>query len=787
MMNLMRTPACLLLTSAVALASLLGPARPASGATPQQVNEAIDKARDYILSQMKNNNWEKLQTPPKYGAEGLGQADPEDGWQWGGTTACAVYGLLAAGVSPKDPRLAPAIEWLKTAKIQGHYACSMRAQVWTFLDEREGKLASEPDFKLLLNGLLADGQRLGYYSYYTEPSGKPQAGWMDRSVSQICVLGMWACEQAGQEVPRRYWEIVDAAWKKGQKNDGGWNYQDSREVSGTMTAAGIATLYITQDYLMQGNKWDRCIGGTKNEHIERGLAWMDKNVDKLLRGGAHHHYMMYGIERIGVASGRKYFGTTDWYAVGAEELVKTQNKNGSWGGAGGNHNPKGVPDTVFGIMFLVRGRAPVIMNKLEYQIAAKPGQKAIPEPWNQRPRDAANFAHWAGKMIERYLNWQIVNLKVSADELHDAPILYIAGSEPLAFNDEEMSKLRTFIEGGGMILANADCGDAGFAKSVSDLGAKLFPKYEFRQLPPTHAIYTEQQFRPARWKVNPRVMGMTNGVRELMLLIPDADPARAWQTRSEKTKQEMYELMQNIFLYAVDKSNLQERGQTYVVKSDPKAQPTRKIEVVRLEVGDNFDPEPGGWKRLAAVMRNQAKVDLSVQMAKLGDGKLGPGKVGHITGTTKFKLSPDNQKQLKDFVNAGGTLVIDAAGGSQEFADAAEAELGALFGAGKVSEVLPPDHALFNQPNAKIEKFGYRTYVKGKVTGALNVPRLRAMTVNGRVAVIFSREDISGGLVGQPVDGVLGYDPDTATNLMRNILLYATGGKGPVAAQADAK
>ena len=75
--------------------------------------------------------------------------------------------------------------------------------------------------------------------------------------------------------------------------------------------------------------------------------------------------------------------------------------------------------------------------------------------------------------------------------------------------------------------------------------------------------------------------------------------------------------------------------------------------------------------------------------------------------------------------------------------------------------------------------------------GKLSAPRLAAVEVGGRPAVFFSREDLSTGLVGVPVDGVIGYDPDTATALVRNVLVYAeTGGKGfppPPKKEKDAK
>jgi hypothetical protein len=37
--------------------------------------------------------------------------------------------------------------------------------------------------------------------------------------------------------------------------------------------------------------------------------------------------------------------------------------------------------------------------------------------------------------------------------------------------------------------------------------------------------------------------------------------------------------------------------------------------------------------------------------------------------------------------------------------------------------------------------------------------------------VYFSREDLSAGLVGEPVDGIVGYDPNTATHLMAAMLM----------------
>ena len=246
-----------------------------------------------------------------------------------------------------------------------------------------------------------------------------------------------------------------------------------------------------------------------------------------------------------------------------------------------------------------------MMNKLQYE--GPKAEKGVVGAWNERPRDAANLARWSGRQIEHDLNWQVVNLKVPAEELHDAPILYISGSLPLDFEKADLDKLRAFIEQGGTILGNANCGKEAFATSFSELGKKLFPTYTFRQLPQQHPIFTREQFHAAGWRTRPIISGMSNGIRELMLFFPDADAARAWQTRSEQTKEPLYEVAADIFLYSVDKKHLQDKGDTYIVTPDGTITATKKLKVARLLVGDNPDPEPGGWKRFAAVMHNREK------------------------------------------------------------------------------------------------------------------------------------------------------------------------------------
>ena len=772
---------------AVAVATLLA-VRPAGAATPAEVDNAITNAQQWLIKQQgKGGTWETRGAPKASG----GQTDLE-GRQWGGSTAIATYALLASGMNAQDAQIKPAVQFLEHANIISTYGLGLSAQIVLpeyNIPSRDLQPLLKRDVVMLFAGLTVPPNlraapaswkaNIGFYGYWTGgPNGDTKAtfgpnidlkaigthqpgDWYDRSNSQYGVLGMWALEQAGGEVPSIYWQIVDAAWKKAQHPDGGWNYNNEANPptsTPSMTAAGVATLFITQDYTLNIDL-AACKGGIRNEFIERGLSYMDKHINEALTGGSF--YTMYGVERIGTASGRKYFGTKDWYQIGADYLVKNQHPDGSWAGQWGP-----LPDTAYALIFLARGRAPVLMNKLQY--ADPPNlPKSQSEVWNERPRDVANLARWTGRQNERYFNWQVVNLKVAPEELHDAPILYISGSNNLDFKPEEIDKLRTFAEQGGLILGNADCNREIFTKSFEKLGHELFPRYEFKQIAPNDLIWKEQ-FN--KWRMKPKVLELSNGVRKLMVLMPDYDPSRAWQARADTNREVAFQLGASIFLYAVDKKNMQNKGQTYIVKPDPKIQTVRQIKVARLDIGDNPDPEPAGWARLAAIMHNVDKIDLKTELVK--PDKLRDFKIADLTGTGRLQLSAAQRENIRKFVTGGGTLIVDAAGGDELFADSVAVELGDIFPRQKLA-VLPPDHPAYTQPQVKITQVGWREFAIDKLASRKD-PKIEGVRVGNRIGVFFSRHDISAGLVGEPVDGIFGYDSATATKLMQAMLLYAS-------------
>jgi hypothetical protein len=763
------------LTLAAVLITCILPVPPSRAATSEQVQNAIDNAVKYVYSRMRDNNWE---IAPSRTTGGKISPASVRGAQWGGISALATYALLAAGQSPQDPRLMKAIEFLRTADMVGTYAVALRAQVWLNIPKTDLiREAIAKDAKLLLLSRRTASPDAGEFGYLNQGPNVT----VDHSNSQYGVLGLWACSDTVEGIPDGFWAQADASWRSDQAADGSWSYQlkpgqaDAKgrpETSrATMTAAGIATLFITQSFLRREQGLE-CSGNIIDKNIDSGLQWMSAHFADAMKG-QWSFYGLYGVERIGVASGYKYFGTVDWYERGADFLVKAQNpKDGSFAELPKDFGDQGsLINTCFAILFLSRGRAPVVMNKLDYQIA---GAEAN---WNERPRDVFNLARWIGKETENDLNWQVTSIQAAARDWHDAPILYLSGNQVLAFTPAEKAKLKAFVEEGGMILGTADCGKKEFADSFRHLGAELFPSYEFGTVPQNDVIMHDEQFDGSKWKHPPVLLGLSNGARYLMLLIPAADPGRAWQMEQSTGKEELFQLGANIYLYAVDKNGMFVKGDTYIVDRDRTIRPVDTINVARIVYEGNWNPEPGGWKRLDALMHNQDSLDIRTTPIDPAKQSFGTNKIAHLTGTQRFRLPEADITAIQQFIKDGGTLIVDGAGGKGDFAESAQAMLQLVFGtdASQLTDPLPLDSTIYTTAGP-LGEIRYRNYAHDQV-GTLKQPRLRGITQNGRLVCVYSPEDLSVGLVGQPVDGIVGYTPNAASELMRKALLLASGAK----------
>lgn len=705
------------------------------------VEDAIRRAVTWIEAQRQpEGHWEPSDSP--------------EGLHWGGNSALAVLALLYAGQEPREEPLASSLGWLASQSLRGTYAYGLRAHALALVPGRTYRPQLQQDLDWLLSAVGAAGtEAAGAYDYEAAKAG--QLNRWDHSNSQYAILGVWAAADAGLPVPTSYWELIGDHWLTWQNRDGGWGYQHREASTGSMTVAGLAALYVSLDQRYADRPREAT---TLIAAIERGLDWLAREYGPRNPRGADgwHYYYLYGVERVGRASGRRHFGKQDWFREGAAELLRNQNPAGFWDGTGPASR---LHNTAWALMFLCHGRAPLVLNKLEHEA-----------DWDQRLRDAAGLTRYVSHSFERLLNWQVVRLDSPLEDLLEAPILYLRGESSWDFGAAEVDKLREYALRGGLIFA-VEGKDQGFRAAVDELARRAFPDLPVRPIGREHPLLSGE----VHFAIEdpPLLLGIDNGVRLLLLICP-RDVADAWSRYAVRGKPDDLRLGANVYLYATDKTTPRSRLQTPIIPRHPTVI-QRTVRVARIRYDGRWDVEPAGWSRLEAYLHNETATQVLVSSGVTFDSEeLRSFSVAHITGLGPFELSAAERRGLREFLDAGGTLLADAAGGSAEFTRALEAAVEAAIRIAPQS--LPPDSFLLTgrglPGGVDLAGTSYRRVARAAAGGA-PYPRLMAFTVGARHAVLYSPLDLSAGLLGTRVYNLRGYEPDSCLRIVRNLLAYA--------------
>ncbi len=83
-----------------------------------------------------------------------------------------------------------------------------------------------------------------------------------------------------------------------------------------------------------------------------------------------------------------------------------------------------------------------------------------------------------------------VHLRPDDARLYGHPIVFLIGHNSFTFSDVEVDALRTYLQRGGVVIADACCGRQEFDASVRVLARRLFPDQPLTPLPADHPIYT---------------------------------------------------------------------------------------------------------------------------------------------------------------------------------------------------------------------------------------------------------------------------------------------------------
>jgi RNA polymerase sigma factor (sigma-70 family) len=439
-----------------------------------------------------------------------------------GMTSLATLAFLAAGKYPDSPFIRKALEFLRRFgpnDLNSTYAIALQTMVFAAAEPERDKLRIVANVDWLERAQIKPGDPVSWPGSWTYTDLK-RGRHGDNSNSQYALLGLHAADEAGVPVKAEVWALARAYWERCQKKDGSWAYTpDSPASTASMTCAGISSLIVSGLRRHQGREFIRddaienCGKGGVDTRLQSGIDWLAAHfqVGQNFGGGQQWKlYYLHGLERTGRLAGVRLFGAQDWYRLGAEELLHEQDRSsGCWRGALLERDP--ILATSFALLFLAKGRAPVLINKLRHTPV---------DDWNLDPDDVRNIVDVVSRDWKHPLTWQVVDSRTATvPDLRRARILFFNGHRGPEFSPNERKTLRDYLDQGGFLFAEACCGEREFDQGFRRLMKEIFPEDEssLRPLPESHPLWRARNLLDP---ISHPLWGIQRGARTVVVYSP---------------------------------------------------------------------------------------------------------------------------------------------------------------------------------------------------------------------------------------------------------------------------
>ena len=612
------------------------------------------------------------------------------------------------------------------------------------------------------------GSGLGSWSYH-ENNGNQG----DNSNSQYALLGLNAASEAGVPISPAVWNAARQHWMDCQnRQDGGWGYKGGGSPStASMTCAGISSLVITGQRLVRGRETldgaliRHCGVSESDIPLARGMNWLARNFrTDTNQGGSNEWtlYYLYGLERAGRLTGQRFIGEHDWYREGAERFVSLQNHgNGAWTTGGGGP----IVSTSFALLFLAKGRAPVLINKLRHG-----------GDWDNDRDDIRHLTEVVSKDWKHLLTWQIVDPSVSSvEDMLQAPIAFFNGHEPPRFTKDGAKRVREYVDQGGFLLADACCNRSEFDHGFRGLMRAIFPEpqYQLHKLPKDHPVYRTRHVLTA--ELVP-LEGIEYGCRTVVIYSPN-DLSCCWNQMENSPENPAVILAsrvgQNVVEYATGRVLPADKLDSHeIVKNRLEPAKRGALEVAKLKHLGDWNVAPMAIPHLMTALRDRSRLDVVINHRAItpSDPNLVNFPLIYLHGRSALSFNPEELAALRRHLEPGGGMIFaDAACGSEAF-DASFRKT--------VAEMLP-DHPLTPIPTDDEiynKNIGYdlsdvqTTRLLGDKVG---YPVLEGVKLNGHWAIVYSKYDIGCSLETPRGVDCKGYIHESAIRIATNMVHYS--------------
>lgn len=432
---------------------------------------------------------------------------------------------------------------------------------------------------------------------------------------------------------------------------------------------------------------------------------------------------------------------------------------------------------------------PALIGKMAMgpvRFMVKDGQRVQYRDWMTDPADLDSLLNWTNEKLGIHYR------KIEADFDHfsfdprELPALLFSGHNTFQLEDKTRAALAQYVLDGGLILGDACCGWKDFNEAFRREIEAIFPGRPMKKLAPDDPVFsafyklpsnfTYQKGDGSRYEAESCLEGIRIGCRTAVIYSPvdltcgwdGHDHPRGLRVPVEQARQ----IGANYVTSLLGTYQLGRFLSSTKVYHEADA-PTRDDFVFAqiMHEGD-WDPDPSAVHNLLKHVRDNSTLTIKFKKVavQLKDPRAMAYPLLYMTGHDEFRWSDAEAEWLRRYLSAGGMLLADACCGRMAFHMAFQREIAKVLPDHKL-EPLPADHPLYHAHN-DIGAVEYTPRV-AEDFGSLSAPSLDGISLDGRLAVVYSRFDLGNGWEQFPHAYSYGYADKDALAIGTNVIVTA--------------
>jgi hypothetical protein len=415
----------------------------------------------------------------------------------------------------------------------------------------------------------------------------------------------------------------------------------------------------------------------------------------------------------------------------------------------------------------------------------KGDQRVQYRDWMTDPADLDSLLAWTNEKLGIHYGKAEADFEHFSFDPRELPALLFAGHNAFQLGDDVRSRLARYVLDGGMIIGDACCGWKDFNDSFRREMHAIFPDRPLRKLAADDPLFssyyklgqfTYQKADGSRYEEAPCLEGISIGCRTGVVYSP-ADLTCGWDGHDHPrglrvTIDQSRQIGANYVTYLLGSYQLGRFLSSTKVYHESSAPSRDDFIFAQLIHDGDWDPDLSAVHNLLKHVRDNSTLTIKFKKVTVHprDSKAMGYPLLYMTGHNEFHWTDAEASWLQHYLKAGGMLLADACCGRLAFHLAFQREIARVLPEHRL-ESLPLDHPLYHA-HYDVGMVEYTPRVTEDF-GATNAPSLSGITLEGRLAVVYSRFDLGNGWEQFPHPYTYGYSDKDALALGTNIIVTA--------------